>query len=116
MDRSEFVFSVQEDTDDDTDFFRLQPSTFHERDGYGAALNVNVYVSGFSGQHNPVWCDLRDLNHFFNELKELERTRQGSATLESMSAPSEYNELLFRIYSTTRAGHMAVKVVLQRVA
>lgn len=110
MDEADFVFSIREGSD----CFQLKPLT--SADDYDfVSFAASVSVSGFTGENAEIWCDLRNLNRFFNELVELEQKRQGAATLETISAPSEYNELFVRLYSTDRLGNMALDVMLQKI-
>jgi hypothetical protein len=66
-------------------------------------LNVTVEVGGYSAE-GQAWVIAGAWRGFLSELRELERLRQGQATLEGAS-PRDL-KLVFR--ATDRAGHMAV--------
>ena len=83
-----------------------------ERSSFGAPgtpasedilLNVTVKVYGYSAS-DQAWVTANDWRSFLWELRELERLRQGHATLEGAS-PSK---LKLVIKATDQAGHMAV--------
>ena len=64
---------------------------------------VEVASEQFSG-HGFAWVAAPALTVFLAQLRELEETRQGEATIEGMS-PEEFR---LRIRSVDRRGHMAV--------
>ena len=66
-------------------------------------LSVTVVVGGYSAS-DQVWIVAQDWRGFMNELRTLEKSRQGQAMLRGAS-PRDL-ELAFR--ATDRAGHMAV--------
>jgi hypothetical protein len=66
-------------------------------------LNVMVDVGGYSAADQS-WVVDKDWNLFMSQLRDLERTRQGLATL--VGALSKDLRLVFQ--STDRSGHMAI--------
>ncbi len=66
-------------------------------------LNVTIVVGGYSAS-DQAWVVTQDWHGFMNELRTLERDRQGRATLRGAS-PQDL-ELAFR--ATDRTGHMSV--------
>ena len=74
-------------------------------------LRVRVEAEDFAGLSDQVWIEKAVLDQFVEEVRELERTRNGEATLESMS-PGEF---VLRLRSVDRAGHLAVNGQLKRV-
>jgi hypothetical protein len=73
-------------------------------------LHVGVAFSSFQGEYDEVWVEAAAFQTYLSELQALEERREGSATLKSMSP----DELLLRIHSTDRAGHMGVRGQLGR--
>jgi hypothetical protein len=67
-------------------------------------ITVRVLSSGFSGE-NELWVDSKSVRHFCRSLVELEKTRRGSAELESISP----GELKLKVSSLDRAGHMGIE-------
>jgi len=83
-----------------------------ERSGFGEAgtpadedllLNVTIVVGGYSAA-DQAWVVADDWRGFMREIRSLETTRQGQATLNGAS-PQDI-QLVFR--ATDAAGHMAV--------
>jgi hypothetical protein len=83
-----------------------------ERSGFGEAgtpadedllLNVTIVVGGYSAA-DQAWVVADDWREFMREIRSLETTRQGQATLNGAS-PQDI-QLVFR--ATDSAGHMAV--------
>jgi len=66
-------------------------------------LNITIRVYGYSAADQG-WVTDDDWRTFMNDLHELERLRQGTATLAGVSHPDF--RLVFK--STDKAGHMAV--------
>lgn len=66
-------------------------------------LNVTVEVGSYSAA-DQAWVVVGDWRRFLAELRQLERLRQGQATLEGAS-PRDL-KLVFR--AIDRAGHMAI--------
>ncbi len=66
-------------------------------------LNFTVVVGGYSAA-DQVWVVATDWRAFMNELRALEKNRQGQATLLGASP----NELIIVFNAIDRAGHMAV--------
>ena len=82
---------------------RTEPPTPYTAGG-DVLVAVRVSHRSFAGAADawvlaPTWAE------FIRELTALEQRRQGSAQVESMSP----GELRLRIFSTDRAGHMAVE-------
>ena len=74
-------------------------------------LRVRVEVEGFAGFSDRAWIEKAVLHRFVEGVQELERTRKGEATLESMS-PGEF---ALQLRSVDRAGHLAATGQLKRV-
>ena len=72
-------------------------------DGGDVEFRVVVESHGFGGT-GLAWVSAAALRAFSGQLARLESTRQGVATLESMSP----GELLIRVLSINSRGHMAV--------
>ena len=66
-------------------------------------LNVTVQVGGYSAA-DQVWIVADYWRGFMNELRTLEKIRQGQATLEGASP----RDLKLEFKTTDHAGHMAV--------
>jgi hypothetical protein len=66
-------------------------------------LSIEVASYRFSGQ-GFAWVAAPALAAFLGQLRELERRRQGEATLEGLS-PDEFH---LRIWSVNRRGHLAI--------
>jgi hypothetical protein len=66
-------------------------------------LNVTINVRGYSAA-DQAWVAAGDWHAFLKELYELERRRQGFATLTG----ADPHELKLVFQATDRAGHMAV--------
>jgi len=66
-------------------------------------LNITIRVYGYSAADQG-WVTNDDWRTFMSDLHELERQRQGTATLAGVSHPDF--SLVFK--STDKAGHMAV--------
>jgi hypothetical protein len=77
------------------------PGTPGDRD---VLLNISVRVSGYSAA-DQAWAVERDLDRFVEELRHLERKRQGQAVLTGASP----DDLRLEFHSTDSAGHMAVR-------
>lgn len=66
-------------------------------------ISVAVVSEQFSGQ-STAWIAAPAMADFLVQLRELEKRRQGEATIEGLS-PEEFR---LRLWSTNRRGHMAV--------
>lgn len=66
-------------------------------------LNVTVQVGGYSAADQS-WVVAGDWSRFLSQLRQLERLRQGQATLDGASP----HALQIVFGATDRAGHMAV--------
>jgi hypothetical protein len=73
-------------------------------------LHVRVAFSAFCGENDEVWVEATAFQDFLCELQVLEKRRQGSAALASMSP----GELQLQIHATDRAGHIGVTGQLGR--
>jgi hypothetical protein len=73
-------------------------------------LAIESQLGDFSGHYDHVWVEQAQLERFVAEVKQLERTRRGSAALEAMSP----EELLLRINVIDVTGRVAVTVQLRR--
>jgi len=72
-------------------------------------LNVTVDASGFSASDQS-WVIAKAWSVFLGQLRALEQTRQGRATLIAASP----EDLRLEFFSTDRAGHMAVQGQIRR--
>src|SRR5262249_42563853 len=72
-------------------------------------LTVAVRAQGFTGE-GWAWVEAPRLQHFIGQLRELEARRNDSAELESIS-PGQFR---LRVFSTDRAGHLAIAGRLAR--
>lgn len=63
---------------------------------------ITVQDRDFKGFNNDVWIELDLLKDFINNLKTLEKTRRGSASMNSMS-PEEFQ---LKIETYDLSGHM----------
>ncbi|WP_028111691.1 WapI family immunity protein [Ferrimonas kyonanensis] len=83
-------------------------------EGSPCAGDVNVSVAlalqAFSGSYDGVWLELPEMERFIAELKTLDKKRNGSAKISSMS-PDEFS---FEIRSSDSLGHMEIEVQLHR--
>jgi hypothetical protein len=75
-------------------------------------LSVKAAGYGFGGRNRSVWISHAELKRFLRSLSEVDATRRGEATLESMS-PDEFQ---LRLYISDRAGHTRADLVLARRA
>ena len=80
------------------------------------AFSVSASSNGFCGKVSSVWFSPEELEGFLNQLARLEKTRSGSASLSNLSSLSEYNPLVFEIFSVDKTGHLAVKVELVKIS
>jgi hypothetical protein len=71
-------------------------------------LAVKAELDGFRGSDDKIWVTDAECKKFLAQAEELERTRQGTAVLESMS-PGEFR-LELRVVD--RAGHAELAIVL----
>jgi hypothetical protein len=67
------------------------------------SISISVSSHGFAGRGSS-WIAVEAMTQFIDELRELEKQRHGSATLEGMS-PGSFQ---LRFWSINRRGHMAV--------
>ena len=73
-------------------------------------LRVSVAFGTFRGESDAVWVEPSAFRDFVSELQVLEARRQGAATLTSMDP----GELILKVHSTSRAGHMGISGQLGR--
>jgi hypothetical protein len=69
-----------------------------------AYISIKLSSAGFSGE-NSLWVMSESICAFCRALMELEKTRRGSAVLESISP----GELTLIIRNIDRAGHMGIE-------
>ena len=74
-------------------------------------LAVKAELNGFRGSNEKIWVTDAECKKFLAQAEELERTRQGTAVLESMS-PDEFR-LELQVFD--RAGHVELSTVLSSV-
>lgn len=89
---------------DGNDFIELEMAERMPAGLQGAGdvhFNVRVRFASYSAE-SDVWVEARGLRSFVEQLREVERTRQGGAVLVSMS-PSE---LRLEIRATDSLGHV----------
>lgn len=73
-------------------------------------LIVRAAAHGFAGLHDQVWVDGAAAERFRQELAALERVRDGTAELRSMSP----DEFVLAVTVLDHAGHVAVSIALRR--
>ncbi len=73
-------------------------------------VSVKVCMSGFFGEYDQVWIEAHGKNRFISALVNLEKTRNGSANIESMSP----NEFILNISSIDSLGHMQADILLSK--
>jgi hypothetical protein len=72
-------------------------------------LEVTVAIRGFAAE-DQAWVLGSEWGAFVAEVRQLERDRQGRASVEGMS-PDEFR---LEVFSTDRAGHMALTGKVRR--
>lgn len=87
----------------------------HLPGGTDIACSVEASCGGFNGRIESVWFSREDINRFLSELRSLEESRKGSASLVNQSSPSKYDPLRFEIFSVDEVGHFAVRADLSKV-
>ncbi len=82
--------------------------------GLDESIRVAVALSGygFTGRSSTVWIGERTLARFLEDLGQTERARRGTARLQAMSLPDDF-ELSVEIVD--RAGHTRVGVKVSRL-
>jgi hypothetical protein len=80
------------------------------------ACSVSVANDGFYGTVSSVWFSPEDREEFLKQLGQFERARIGFVSLSNLSSLSDYNPLIFEIFSVDRLGHLAVKVELAKIS
>ncbi|WP_425493874.1 WapI family immunity protein [Lysobacter gummosus] len=73
-------------------------------------VHVAVVLGEFCGAYDSIWLERPVLAKFVEDLRGLELTRAGEATLQSMSP----GELTLKFRSRDNLGHIVVEVLLQR--
>ena len=73
-------------------------------------VNVTIKLQSFFGQYSDVWLELPEVEMFLIKLQELNQSRSGNATIESMSP----NEFSLDIRESEEPGQMEIKTSLQR--
>lgn len=67
-------------------------------------FSIAVSSNGFAGSNESVWIDRDEFLTFLQDARTLERTRRGTAVLNSMSP----EVLKFELRTIDAAGHLAV--------
>lgn len=75
-------------------------------------VSVSANDQGFGGFNKDVWFELDLLKEFIQNLKELDSSRKGSASIESMS-PEEF-QITIETYDLS--GHMVLKYTISKYA
>lgn len=78
--------------------------------GQHVRAKVNCAGFGFSGANRSVWFHRDKINAFLCELRNLNTTREGIATLETMS-PGECH---VQIQNSDQLGHLYLDVLISR--
>lgn len=73
-------------------------------------VRVNLKLQSFSGSYDGVWLEFPEIERFISNLEELDKTRSGSAKVESMS-PDEFT---LEVRSSDSLGHMEIEAQLHR--
>ena len=73
-------------------------------------LRVMLKLQGFSGSHDGIWVEHSEIERFISELGTLDKKREGSAKILSMS-PQEFT---LEIRSSDKLGHIEIEVQLHR--
>jgi hypothetical protein len=84
----------------------------HLPGGTDISCSVEVSCDGFKGKIESAWFSREDVDRFLSELRNLEETRKGSASLSNQSSRSEYNPLRFELFSIDETGHLAASAEL----
>ena len=76
--------------------------------------SVDATCMGFAGRDDAVWFSRDAVDRFIDELRKLDATRQGKATLEDYSVGSEYDGVAITLFSIDGVGHLAVRAELSK--
>lgn len=71
---------------------------------------VDATYSGFSGKHSRIWIEENQFKDFLTDLEQLEKNRNGSASIQSIS-PDEFHLML---YSLDSLGHIGLTLSLKK--
>jgi hypothetical protein len=78
--------------------------------GHHVHAKVHAAGLGFSGANKSVWFHRTNINAFLHDLRQLDTTREGIATLETMSP----DECHLRIQNSDQLGHLYLDVLISR--
>jgi hypothetical protein len=73
--------------------------------------NVSVEGNGFAGANDSVWFERTEIDRFVAKLRALDRSREGIATLETMSP----GECVLTFRTVDKAGHILLDVQMARL-
>jgi hypothetical protein len=72
-------------------------------------IDVSIQLQEFSGHYSEVWLEFTEIEKFLIELHELNDSRNGNASIVSMSP----DEFFLEIRASDNLGHMEIKTILQ---
>ncbi len=97
-------------------FVKFEFKEFFDLQGrHDVGCRIEVFCFGFAGEINDVWFSWEDINSFIEGLKAFDKTRKGAVELSNMSSGSEASPLEFKIFTTDRLGHLAVRATLRKL-